>query len=236
MKFLLSPPALLVSLASALLLGGTGCQTPTSTSQGVALFNGRDLTGWTHTLEDPTVPREAVWSVSNGILICQGKPTGYLRTTNRFTNFRLFVEYRWAPGKQPSNSGILTRIQPPDRPLPRCIEVQLRHGSAGDVIGLQGMPVASGQPRFFEARANPVAGDITGVRRLIDAENPPGQWNQVEILAREDVYTVWINGKLVNEARGITRAAGPIGLQSEGGEIHFRNVRLIPLPARISVH
>lgn len=228
-------PGGLFGLLIALGFGTVGCQTPTTSSQGLVLFNGRDLAGWTHVLEDPTVSREKVWSVRDGILICQGKPTGYLRTTNRFTNFRLFVEYRWAPGKEPSNSGILTRIQPPDRPLPRCVEVQLRHGSAGDILGLQGMPVAGGQPRFFEARGNPVAGNITGVRKLVDAENPPGEWNLVEILARDDVYTVWINGKLVNEARGVTRAAGPIGLQSEGGEIHFRQVRLIPLSSRIEV-
>ncbi|MGA4579573.1 3-keto-disaccharide hydrolase [Limisphaera sp. VF-2] len=235
MKYSLFGAAALGGLLLGLWFGTVGCQTPTSSSQGLALFNGRDLAGWTHVLEDPTVSRETVWSVRDGILICQGKPTGYLRTTNRFTNFRLFVEYRWAPGKEPSNSGILTRIQPPDRPLPRCIEVQLRHGSAGDVLGLQGMRVAEGQPRFFEARGNPVAGDISGVRKLMDAENPPGEWNLVEILARDDVYAVWVNGKLVNEARGVTRAAGPIGLQSEGGEIHFRQVRLVPLPSRIEV-
>lgn len=219
-----------------IVLWGTlpGCRTAQRSETGLALFNGRDLAGWTHVLEDPSVPKEAVWSVRDGILICQGKPLGFLQTTQRFTNFRLVVEYRWAPGKEPSNSGILTRIQPPARPLPRCIEVQLRHGNAGDIIGLQGMRVASGQLRFFEARS-PLAGEITGVRKLLDAENPPGQWNVVEVLARDDVYIVWINGKLVNEARGVTRAAGPIGLQSEGGEIHFRQVRLTPLPSRIHV-
>ena len=211
-----------------------GCRTPQPADTALDLFNGRDLTGWTHVLEDPSVPKEAVWSVQDGILVCLGKPTGFLQTTQRFTNFRLFVEYRWPPGKEPSNSGILTRIQPPPRPLPRCIEVQLRHGNAGDIIGLQGMRVGAGQLRFFEGRS-PVVGEVSGVRKLVDAENPPGQWNQVEILAKDDEYIVWINGRLVNHVRCVTRAAGPIGLQSEGGEIHFRRVRLIPLPSTIAI-
>ncbi len=32
------------------------------------------------------------------------------------------------------------------------------------------------------------------------------------------------------QAHGLDVIAGPIGLQSEGGEIHFRNIRLSPAP------
>jgi hypothetical protein len=39
---------------------------------------------------------------------------------------------------------------------------------------------------------------------------------------------VKINGQLVNEVTGVEVKAGPIGLQSEGGEVHFRNVMLTP--------
>jgi len=52
----------------------------------------------------------------------------------------------------------------------------------------------------------------------------------VEILAQGPKYTVWINGRKVNEAEGVDVVAGPVGLQSEGGEIHFRRVTLTPLP------
>jgi hypothetical protein len=38
-----------------------------------------------------------------------------------------------------------------------------------------------------------------------------------------------VNGKKVNEARAATVLPGRIGLQSEGGEIHFRRVELVPL-------
>ena len=210
----------------------TGCKTAETDSVGAAreLFNGKDLVGWRHMLADPAVPREQVWSVRDGLLICQGTPLGVLHTMGEFTNFRFVLEYRWAPGTKPGNSGILTRINGPSRALPRTVEVQLMYGSAGDVLGLQGMQVAGGQPRYFEIMNHPVAGDIRGVAKLTDAERPGGEWNQVEILARGDHYTVWMNGQQINDVCGVETVAGPIGLQSEGGEIHFRRITLTPLP------
>jgi len=196
----------------------------------VELFNGKDLKGWTHVLAEPNVPREAVWSVKDGILVCKGAPLGVLQTVRAFTNFKLIVEYRWAPGTKPGNSGILTRINGPARALPRCTEVQLQHDNAGDVLGLQGMTVASGQARYFEVMNHAVAGDIRGVKKTTDAERPAGEWNRVEIIAQADTYTVWVNGSAINEAHGVEVRSGQIGLQSEGGEIHFRRVTLTPLP------
>jgi len=102
----------------------------------------------------------------------------------------------------------------------------LKHGSAGDVLGLQGKPIAGGQPRFFEVKKHALAGDITGVAKMLDAENPPGEWNRVEILAQGARYRVWINGKLVNEVAGVDVAPGPVGIQSEGGVIQFRQIVL----------
>jgi hypothetical protein len=64
---------------------------------------------------------------------------------------------------------------------------------------------------------------------MLDAENPPGEWNRVEILAQGARYQVWINGKLVNDANGVEVASGPVGVQSEGGIIQFRRITLTPL-------
>lgn len=219
-------------LAVAVLsLGLNGCSTSGSKSGNapVELFNGRNLDGWQHVLADPAVPRDAVWSVRDGMIVCRGEPLGVLYTGASYTNFRLVLEYRWGPGRPPGNSGILTRINGPARALPRCAEVQLQHGNAGDVLGLHGLTVAAGQPRFFEVKAHPVAGDIAGVKKVADAEKPAGEWNRVELLAQGGRYTVWMNGQQINEASGVEILAGPIGLQSEGGEIHFRRVTLTPL-------
>jgi hypothetical protein len=220
----------LIGLAGLLAFTACNSMEKASSLKTTGLFNGRNLDGWTHVLADPSVPRDAVWSVMDGILICKGTPLGVLHTKRAFTNFRLVLEYRWAPGTPPGNSGILTRINGPSRALPRCAEVQLQHGNAGDVLGLQGMNVAAGQPRFFEVKAHKIAGDIAGANKTLDAEKPAGEWNRIEVLADGANYTVWMNGQQINQVTGVEVVAGPLGLQSEGGEIQFRNVVLTPLP------
>jgi hypothetical protein len=217
------------AIGGLLLLGAASCSTTGEHKRTVELFNGKDLAGWQQVLAEPEVKMSQVWSVENGILVCQGTPLGFLYQGPAVTNFRLVVEYRWPPGSTPGNSGIFSRLGDPLKPLPRTVECQLKHGDAGDVMGLQGKPVASDQPRFFEVKAHAVAGDIAGVRKILDAENPPGEWNRVEILAQGPSYMVWINGKLVNDAVGVEVTAGPVGVQSEGGVVHFRRVSLTPL-------
>lgn len=209
-----------------LVLAGTG-RAAESGGEAVALLNGRDLAGWAHVLADANVKREQVWSVRDGMLVCTGTPIGVLYTEKDYTNFRLVVEYRWAPGAKPGNSGIMSRLKPDTGALPNTVEVQLANGNAGDVLGLRGFPIAGGQPRWFE-KDSAIAGKISGVKKSAAAEKPPGEWNRVEIEARADRYTVRINGQLVNEVSGVEVRPGRIGLQSEGGEIHFRGVMLTP--------
>jgi hypothetical protein len=170
-----------------------------------------------------------VWSVKEGAIICQGEPMGYLFTEQSFTNYRLEVEYRWAPGKTPGNSGIFGRITGESRPLPRCIETQLKHGNAGDLYGFHGLKIAGDPARFKSVTGHAIGGDLTGISRIIGNERPAGAWNKVVIKAEGPILMVWFNGKLVNTARDAEAVAGPVGLQSEGGEVHFRNVRITPL-------
>ena len=212
-----------------LLVGVVSCSTPGEPRHATELFNGKDLAGWQYVLDEPGVKMNQVWTVENDVLTCQGKPLGALYRGPAVTNFRLLVEYRWPPGSEPGNSGIFSRISEPLKPIPCAIEVQLKHGNAGDVLGLQGKPIANGQPRFFEVKKHAVAGDVSGVKTLLDAEKPPGEWNQVEILAQGARYRVWLNGKLVNDASGVDLASGPVGVQSEGGVIQFRRITLTPL-------
>ncbi len=193
------------------------------------LFNGKDLREWNYISADPVVRFEQVWSVQNGLIICQGTPVGAILHGPKVTNFLLLVEYRWPPGVKPSNSGVFSRIAGEMKPIPPAIETQLMHGSAGDVLGLQGKRIAPGQDRFFEVKNHPLAGDIAGVKKLSDQEKPPGDWNTLEILAQGPRYTVWLNRKLVNQVDGVEVSGGPVGLQSEGGLVQFRRVVLVPL-------
>ncbi len=195
----------------------------------IELFNGQDLRGWTAVTGQSSGAAGVTWSVREGMIVCRGEPLGYLRTERSFENFRMEVEYRWAPGGTPGNSGLFSRIDGEPRALPRCVEVQLMHGNAGDVLGLQGRRIVAGQERHFHVAAHPLAGDIDGVRKLQDTELEPGAWNRVEILAEGSTYTVWLNGVQLNRVTGVDVCSGPVALQSEGGEIHFRRPRITPL-------
>lgn len=212
---------------AALMTGSAVAAGPNPPGKPIALIEGQSLKGWSHVLADASVPRDQVWSVRDGMIVCTGTPIGVLYTEKDYTNFRLVVEYRWAPGTKPGNSGIMSRMAPGTGALPRTVEVQLQHRNAGDVIGLQGFPIKGGQERWFE-RDSKIAGKITGVKGKLVAEKPPGEWNRVELEARDGRYTVTLNGELVNDVSGVEVRAGRIGLQSEGGEIHFRGVELTP--------
>jgi hypothetical protein len=55
-----------------------------------------------------------VWSIDGdrGILICKGRPAGYIRTVADFTNYILKLEWRWAPeDKGGRSSGVLLRMR-----------------------------------------------------------------------------------------------------------------------------
>lgn len=194
---------------------------------GLDLFDGRSLAGWEHYLAKPDVKMSDVWRVRDGLLVCKGKPMGYLATKKEFTSFRLIVEYRWAPGKPASNSGVLMRITGRPQALPKCVEAQLQSGKAGDVYGFHGFKVSGDAARAISAE-NMMIGKLSGVRRIKGAEKKPGQWNWLDVTFRGGDLMVILNGEKVNEATGCDVVAGKIALQSEGGEIHFRTVRLMP--------
>ena len=186
----------------------------------VRLFNGKDLQGWKACLPDGKA-MEDVWSVADGILICKGQPIGYLRTEADYTNYVLKVEWRFNPvTKQAGNSGVLLRIVGPDKVWPRCIEAQLESGNAGDFWDIDDFPM-KGDPARTQGR---------NTKKIHGAERPVGEWNEYEIIVDHGTITLNVNGEMLNQAREVLETPGKIGLQSEGAEIHFRNVRLAPIP------
>lgn len=211
--------------------GEAGAGEPAASGQR-ELFNGRDLAGWKAYLTGDEAGLEDVWSVREGLLVCLGEPMGYLYTGESFTDFRLVVEWRWAPGGTPGNSGILMRVNGEHQPLPRSIEVQLKSGNAGDVFGFHGMQVSGPAERLRTVEDHKLGGHLTGVSRMAEAagvEAEPGEWNRAEVTLQQGNLRVEINGRLVNEVVDCEVIAGPIALQSEGGEVHFRSVSLTPL-------
>jgi hypothetical protein len=182
----------------------------------VELFNGKDTSGWTFHIKgegDASAP----WSVEDGVLKCSGQPHGYIRTTADYQDFVLELDWRWAD--KPSNSGVLFRMTGEDKVWPKCIEAQLMHQRAGDFWNM-GDETMKAAPDRTKGR---------NTRHLAMKENAPGEWNHYRIFVCGGKVELEINGELVNEAWDCTPVAGKICLQSEGSEIHFRNIRLTPL-------
>jgi hypothetical protein len=193
--------------------------------ESIALFNGRDLTGWTHVLDDPNVPMEDVWSVQDEVLICKGRPIGYLRTvSDDYENYVLTLEWRWPPGTPGGNNGVLVHTSEPGALgiWPKSIEVQLAAGDAGDfwIIGTE-LTVENVEERRKGRRH---------LNLTDDSEKPLGEWNHMEITCRGDEILVKVNGDLVNHATDCSVTRGAICLQSEGAPIEYRNIILTPLP------
>lgn len=212
-------------LAGVLLLAPMAATLPArgEEKKPVALFNGKDFADWTYHLADPQVEMGEVWSVVDGALVCRGKPAGYLRTKEDFQNYRLTLQWRWKPGGAGGNSGVLVHTSTPGAigVWPKSLEVQLAHQNAGDfwVIGTD-LDVPDETSRNQGRRyLNLSDGD----------EKPIGEWNTMEITCRGDEVLVKVNGKLVNHATNVNQTKGAICLQSEGTEVHFRNIELTPL-------
>jgi hypothetical protein len=187
----------------------------------IQLFNGKDLSGWTPFIPDAKADAASVWSVRDGVLVCKGTPAGYLRTDADYRSYVLRLEWRWAPGEGANrNSGVLLRVNGPDKVWPRSVEAQLMSGSAGDFWNIENMAMTT-DPARTKGRNTKKA--VEG------AERPIGEWNEYEIIVNKGEVTLIVNGEELNRATGVEGLAGKIALQSEGAEIHFRSIRLKPL-------
>jgi hypothetical protein len=193
----------------------------------VALFNGKNLDGWTVFL-DPKTQRDAVagdvFRARDGVLAVSGSPYGFIRTTGVYDHFRLHVEWRY-PAKA-GNSGILLFVQEELKLWPACVESQLEAGNAGDfvIIGAIDLERPAGVP------APKVSGEVKFFAKFKPSnEKPIGEWNSADIVCEHGAVTVRINGELQNRALRTGLQSGHIALQSEGAPIEFRNIRLTPL-------
>lgn len=71
--------------------------------------------------------------------------------------------------------------------------------------------------------------DTIGFRGGKDVESPLGQWTRCELIAKDDTLTFYVNGKLVNRAKGLNVTKGRILFQTEGAEVWYRDLILTPL-------
>ncbi|MBE7501256.1 MAG: DUF1080 domain-containing protein [Verrucomicrobiales bacterium] len=241
-------PSLLLALASILL--GTPSSHAAEPTPALALFNGRDLTGWraptgdwlaVQTVQlDPADPKRLTSTPGTGVLL--NGPTS--RTVNLITaaewgDVELHVEFCLPRG---SNSGVY---------LMGRYEVQVYDSFGVTQSPYPGIECGGIYPRWTEAR-----GEFEGHSPRVNASLPPGEWQSFDITftaprfdatgrktAPARFVQVRHNGRLIHEniaLTGPTRAAvweaerdekptGPLMLQGDHGPVAYRNLRLRPL-------
>lgn len=224
----------LALLFAALLLAATA-QTNEPPPGFRDLFNGKDLSGWV----DVNTSKET-WTVRDGLLVCSGKPIGVMRSEKQYENFILHIE--WRHMEAGGNSGVFIWSEgtvPEGRRLPKGMEVQM--------LELQWPflnPEKDGKPRPLGY----VSGELFGANGLKTTPDNPrgsrsqsvemrckgkGEWNTYDVVAVDGVVKLAINGKFVNGVSQASVKKGYLCLESEGAEIHFRNIRIFELPPGI---
>jgi hypothetical protein len=169
----------------------------------VELFDGSSLEGW-----KTLAAEKDTWTVREGKLICAGKPHGFIRTVKEYGDYVLEAEWLFA-GKG-GQSGLLLHTREPDKVWPPSIEIQLDHGLVGNFVRI-------GEVSF------------SGGKRSENREREVGEWNHFRAVCKGDIITCEVNGAKVSEATACSPVKGTIGFQSEGVEVHFRNIWLQPL-------
>ncbi len=223
---------LLAGAAALLVIVATGYS-----QEGQPIFNGKNLDGWhgnqPHQLQKVAEDKRASatreqreqfashWRVEDGCLVNDGDGP-YATTDREFGDMELELEYQTVAG---ADSGIYLRGTP---------QIQIwdttKEGGKWD----RGANYGSGG-LFNNRKGKP------GQLPLVLADKPFGEWNRVRIVQIGARTWVELNDHLVVDGAimenfwdkdRLTPLAktGPIQLQTHGGEIRWRNIRVREIP------
>ncbi len=199
----------------------------------VALFNGKDLTGWKglarSPLDNPIKRAEAKpeemkaalekaneemkrnWTITDkGELFFDGKGFSLATIREDYGDFEMMVDWKIEPE---GDSGIYLRGTP---------QVQIWDANSRKI----------GSGGLYNNEKNPS-------KPTEIADNPAGEWNSFRIKMVGDKVTVFLNGKLVVDNVTMENywdrnqpifPTGQIELQCHGNPVYFRNIYLRELP------
>jgi len=190
----------------------------------VALFNGKDLSGWKGLVKDPPArakmsPAElteaqagaddkmrAHWRVDDGTLLFDGKGQN-LCTAKDYADFELLVDWKIL---KDGDSGIYLRGSP---------QVQIWDPALAAAGGV-------GSGGLYNNKRHPSTPSM-------HADKPVGQWNTFRIKMIGERVSVWLNGELVVDNVVLENywerdkpiyPSGQIELQNHGNTLFFKNI------------
>lgn len=175
------------------------------------------------------------WNLKGKELICSGHPIGVVRSAKKYENFILHIEWKHMEAGGNSGTFVWSDAEPGENRLPNGVELQMleldwvkintRDGNVppiayvhGEVFGVGGVEIIPDNPRGKRSKSD---------------ENRckgKGEWNVYEVVCVDGTIKLSVNGKFVNGIRQSSKKSGYICLESEGAEIHFRNLKIIELP------
>ena len=206
-------PSFLTAAAAVALLS-----TSAWSATAVDILPDESLKGWTR-IPIPAidgVKPKLQWRVdsSQHALICTGDGQHeWLRYDTPVADFVLEVDWRFTPkGDVKYNSGVGVRLS-------RLGEIwaQAQTGPTGGY--LFGETISRGEFQRFNLLKEMKENRI----------KPAGEWNHYEIRAQGEKITLAVNGEAVSEYNGYGLRKGYIGLEAEGYEITFKNLKLTVL-------
>lgn len=176
------------------------------------------------------------WKRDKDLLVCTGLPIGVMRSEKQYDNFILEIE--WKHIEAGGNSGVFvwSDAKPDEKSrLPGGVEVQMleldwvnqnvRDGTTppiayvhGELFGVGGVETIPDNPRG--TRSKSIENRCKG----------KGEWNSYTVVCVDGVIKLSVNGKFVNGISKSTAKKGYLCLESEGAEIHFRNLKITELP------
>jgi Domain of Unknown Function (DUF1080) len=197
----------------------------------VDILPGPKLKGWTRVapissrgVKSWVNPDLELWipDRKRGVLECRGhlplqappggKPGSHemLRHEQDLGDFIFHVEWRFKdPARTGWNAGVYARVN-----------------EAADIW--HQAQVGGGPTTYWFADTPDASGKIGRIKdeSAEKAVKPAGQWNVYEITGRGDTLTLWVNGAVVSQLKGLRVQRGRVGLEAELHHIEFRNLKL----------
>jgi len=181
-----------------------------------AVFNGKDLTGWTGAVEH--------YEVVQGAIRCRKGRGGTVHTKAEYENFAARLEFKLPPG---GNNGLAIRYPGKgDAAYDGMCEVQVLDNT---------------HQKYAKLKSWQYHGSIYG---MVPAHRgylrPPGSWNFEEVTVKGSTITVELNGFVITEADlakiekpasgrkhpGRMRQRGHFGFAGHGDPVEFRKVKV----------
>lgn len=207
------------SMRSRIVVGLAFLFAPAAFAEEIPLFNGKDLDGWTLDAGSQTdgkqIKKEDLYLVQDGVLIC---PSGFSAVTLRHegvfeAEYVLSLEWRWGPNIASGSDIVIHSADEKDEVGRRKeIHVSLSVDDAGGIV-------YKGTPSRFDTRRDRQTDE--------ELEKDLGEWNQMQIICREKMITVVVNGQPVNQVTDAPLSKGAIGLGIAPVPIFYRNVKVI---------